>query len=325
MAATCMPDIMAMTFGMWGMDRVLAFPRGARWPAGAGRGTAARRRRALPRQHRAAAAGGRPAAHARDLEARAGSACGRWPSRRSLAAVFVSSNRGAGGSARWRGAFQSLTSLRNVPRNLVGLPLLPGAHRTLPALRAALRGTAIRARRGRGSWPLGIALSLVLPSANLAQYAVPAALGICFLAACSLHWSRDLRHVAAAWWCGWAAGLVALPYVHMAAKYLLPGVPAAALLIVLHARARAPAALSAHRRSPDRAGLDLRRPHHRRRHHARHFAARRRESPHRARAFKRGRQVWAGGQWAFLAYAEDAGANALANTPPLPAARRLSS
>jgi hypothetical protein len=32
----------------------------------------------------------------------------------------------------------------------------------------------------------------------------------------------------------------------------------------------------------------------------------------------RGIQVWAGGQWAFLAYAEDAGAKALANTPPLP-------
>ena len=28
--------------------------------------------------------------------------------------------------------------------------------------------------------------------------------------------------------------------------------------------------------------------------------------------------MWAGGQWAFLAYAEDAGAKALANTPPLP-------
>ena len=33
---------------------------------------------------------------------------------------------------------------------------------------------------------------------------------------------------------------------------------------------------------------------------------------------RRGTQVWAGGQWAFLAYAEDAGAKALANTPPLP-------
>jgi hypothetical protein len=33
---------------------------------------------------------------------------------------------------------------------------------------------------------------------------------------------------------------------------------------------------------------------------------------------QRGLKVWAGGQWAFLAYAEDAGAMALANTPPLP-------
>ena len=33
---------------------------------------------------------------------------------------------------------------------------------------------------------------------------------------------------------------------------------------------------------------------------------------------RRGLKVWAGGQWAFLAYAEEAGAKALANTPPLP-------
>ena len=33
---------------------------------------------------------------------------------------------------------------------------------------------------------------------------------------------------------------------------------------------------------------------------------------------RRGLKVWAAGQWAFLAYAEDAGARALANTPPLP-------
>src|SRR5205823_4473093 len=34
MAATCMPDIMAMTFGMWGMDRLLVFREGRRWTAG---------------------------------------------------------------------------------------------------------------------------------------------------------------------------------------------------------------------------------------------------------------------------------------------------
>jgi hypothetical protein len=33
---------------------------------------------------------------------------------------------------------------------------------------------------------------------------------------------------------------------------------------------------------------------------------------------RRGLRVWAGGQWAFLGYAEDAGARALGNTPPLP-------
>jgi len=35
-------------------------------------------------------------------------------------------------------------------------------------------------------------------------------------------------------------------------------------------------------------------------------------------ALRRGQTVWAGGQWAFLGYAERAGAKALANTPPFP-------
>ena len=43
---------------------------------------------------------------------------------------------------------------------------------------------------------------------------------------------RQLPHaLPLALWLG--SGLLAAPYVHMAAKYLLPGVPAAALLIVL--------------------------------------------------------------------------------------------
>jgi hypothetical protein len=37
-----------------------------------------------------------------------------------------------------------------------------------------------------------------------------------------------------------------------------------------------------------------------------------------APAVRRGMNVWTGGQWAFLWYAEHAGAKALANTPPLP-------
>jgi hypothetical protein len=111
--------------------------------------------------------------------------------------------------------------------------------------------------------------------------------------------------------------MVALPYVQMAAKYLLPGVPAAALLVVLHgARARQPryplmvAVLVALGwiaggaivvgdtilASSQRGAVDQR------------------ITP----ALRRGATVWAGGQWAFLGYAERTGAKALANTPPLP-------
>ena len=119
MAATCMPDVMAAMFGMAGLDRAAPLPRTASLGYGAGIGVAAGRCRALPRQHRAAAAGGGSIA----LAARRGNArpnaSGRWSSRRSLATVFVSLNRGPAAHATVGAAFQSLTSLRNVPRNLV--------------------------------------------------------------------------------------------------------------------------------------------------------------------------------------------------------------
>jgi hypothetical protein len=104
----------------------------------------------------------------------------------------------------------------------------------------------------------------------------------------------------------------------MGAKYLLPGVPAAALLIVLHA------ARVRQRRYPLTVALVI----------ALGWisgalivvgdstlASSQREAVQRliAPRVRRGLTVWAGGQWAFLAYAEDAGAQALANTPPLPA------
>jgi hypothetical protein len=138
---------------------------------------------------------------------------------------------------------------------------------------------------------------------------------VCFLAAC-VYLVRDLRHVAPlVVWMG--SGLVALPYVHMAAKYLLPGVPAAALLIVLHG------ARVGHRRYPMTVALliaagwiagaiiivgDTTLAH----------SQRAAVDQHIAPAIQSGKTVWAGGQWAFLGYAEKAGAHALANTPPLP-------
>jgi hypothetical protein len=56
---------------------------------------------------------------------------------------------------------------------------------------------------------------------------------MCFTIACTVVAGDFRRALPLLLWLG--SGLVALPYVHMAAKYLLPGVPAAALLIVLHA------------------------------------------------------------------------------------------
>jgi len=219
-------------------------------------------------------------------------------------------------------AFQSLTSLRNVPRNLVAFlcyqaltgPLLAYALLSRGAKFAGIVATLVL---------LGVALSTIAASANLVLYAVPAVLGICFLLAvvviatswCSLHLCDESLCPPLLVWL--ASGMIALPYVHMAAKYLLPGVPAAALLIVMHAdRIRQP-------RYPLIVALlvalgwisgalivvgDTT------------LASSQREAVDRliAPRIRRGLKVWAGGQWAFLAYAEDAGARALANTPPLP-------
>jgi len=144
---------------------------------------------------------------------------------------------------------------------------------------------------------------------------VPAALGLCFILAL-VGVVGDIRPaLPLVVWLG--AGMVALPYVYMGAKYLLPGVPAAALLMVLHA------ARVRQRRYPLTVALlvamgwicgalivvgDTT------------LASSQREAVDRliAPRIHRGLTVWAGGQWAFLAYAEDAGARALGNTPPLP-------
>ena len=305
MSATVMPDLMAATFGVWGVERVLAFREEQR--------------------HGAGAAGGALLAAGMLCRANAGilllvatllllpSTWKRawhslWPLAIAVAliAAMLSMNRVAT-------PLQSLTALRNVPRNLVGLlgfEALTGPLLLYWLLSAGRRFAAAVA----GVIVVGLALAQVR-SANLAQYAVPAALGVCFLAALILL-VCDLRHVTPlVVWLG--SGLLALPYVHMAAKYLLPGVPAAALLIVLHgARVRHPrypltvAVLMAlgwiagaviivgdtALASSQRAAVEQ----------------------HIAPAIRRGKTVWAGGQWAFLGYAEKAGARALANTPPLP-------
>ena len=306
MSATCMPDVMAAAFGVWGVDRALAFREERRIPAGlaAGallaaailcRGSAAAMLATaamllVPSKHKRAASCWWPVALAAALTA-------GW--------LFLQH-----GSAE---AVHSLTGVRNAPRNLIGFLCFQAL--TAPLLAYWLLSTGWRfAVLAAGTVLLGVALSFA-HSANLAAYAVPAALGVCWIAASTMM-ARDLGHVAPLmiWLC---AGLAALPYVQMAAKYLLPGVPAAALLIVLHAgrvrQARFPltvallmaigwisgaaivagdASLAGSQRAAVRAWV--------------------------APSLQLGKTVWAGGQWAFLGYAELAGARALANTPPLP-------
>jgi hypothetical protein len=305
MSATCMPDLMAATFGAFGLDRVLAFREQRTPAAGVAAGVllaaAVLCRATTLAMVLAAALLLVPAGWRRAAES-------LWPVAIALglAALLV-------GHRDIAGAFSALTAMRNVPRNLVGFlcfQALTGSLLLYWLLSARWRFAACAAALVAA----GILLAR-LPSPNLAQYAVPAAFGLCFLAAC-IFLVRDLRYAMplVIWLC---AGLVALPYVQMAAKYLLPGVPAAALLIVLHAaRVRQehyPLTVALMVAAGwisgtaiilgDTALANSQRE-----------AVRRLVEP----AISTGRTVWAGGQWAFLGYAEIAGARALANQPPLP-------
>ena len=317
MAATCMPDVMAMMFGMAGLDRLLLFREELRWAAGLASGlllaAAVLCRASTAPRMLVAALLLMPATWKRAAER-------LWPLGVAAAAValFLGLNRGPAANATVGAAFQALTSMRNVPRNLVAFLCYQAL--TGPLL---VYGLLSRGWKFAGVVAvlvaLGVALSMFAAAvggpANLVLYAVPAALGVCFILAC-VGVVGDIRPALPllVWL---AAGLVVLPYVYLGAKYLLPGVPAAALLIVLHAarvRQRGyPLTVAlmialgwisgalivvgdTTLASSQRAAVD------------RLIAPR----------IHRGLKVWAGGQWAFLAYAEDAGAHALANTPPLP-------
>ena len=316
-AATCMPDVMAMMFGMAGMDRLLLFREERRWGAGLASGlllaAALLCRASTAPLLLVAALLLMPATWKRALEC-------LWPLGVAavVVAAFLSLNRGPAANATVGAAFQALTSARNVPRNLVAFlcyQALAGPLLLYVLLSRGRRFAGVVA----GLVLLGVVVSTaagaVAGPANLVLYAVPAALGICFVLA-AVGVVGDIRHaLPLVVWLG--AGLVALPYVYMGAKYLLPGVPAAALLIVLHA-ARVP-----QQRYPLTVALlvalgwisgacivigDST------------LASSQRQAVNRliAPRIHRGSTVWAGGQWAFLGYAEDAGARALANTPPLP-------
>ena len=330
MAATCTPDVMAMMFGMAGMDRLLLFREERRWGAGLASGwllaAAVLCRASTAPLLLVAALLLMPATWKRAAEY-------LWPLGVATVAVvlFLGLNRGPAADATVGAAFQALTAMRNVPRNLVAFLCFQAL--TGPLLIYALLASGWKfAGVVAGLVALGVAGSMLAGAlggpASLVLYAVPAALGLCFVLALVIV-VGDIRSATARQseprpsgsglpllvWLG--AGMVALPYVYMGAKYLLPGVPAAALLIVLHAvRVR-------QRRYPLTVALlvamgwicgalivvgDTT------------LASSQREAVDRliAPRIHRGLTVWAGGQWAFLAYAEEAGAQALANTPPLP-------
>ena len=317
MAATCMPDVMAIMFGMAGIDRLLLFREERRWGAGLASGwllaAAVLCRASTAPLLLVAALLLMPATWKRAAEC-------LWPLGVATVAVvlFLGLNRGPAAGATVGAAFQALTSMRNVPRNLVaflGYQALTGPL-LVYALLASGRKFAgvVAALVALGATGSMLAGALGGP-AILVLYMVPAALGICFILAL-MGVVGDLRPALPLLvWLG--AGLVALPYAYMGAKYLLPGVPAAALLIVLHA------ARVRQRRYPLTVALlvamgwicgalivvgDTT------------LASSQRAAVDQliAPRIRRGLTVWAGGQWAFLAYAEEAGAQALANTPPLP-------
>ena len=300
MASTCMPDVMAVAFGMWGIERVLAFREGNRWAGIAGG--------VLLAAGVLCRASTMPFLVVAAMYVWKGSVRRVWPV--AIAAVLVAANLVLARGADVGSSFESLTSFANAPRNLIAY--LCYAALTGPILLYAMLSLRWRfAAAVAAVIAAGVALSASVPSANVEQYAVPAAAAVCFLVAC--WWIRGRLDL----WVWLGSGLVALPYVHMAAKYLLPGVPAAALLIVLHGagvrQQRFPLTLAILVVAGWISGSlivvgDTT------------LATSQREAANRmvAPRVKRGVKVWAGGQWAFLAYAEEAGAKALANTPPLP-------
>ena len=169
MAATCMPDVMAMMFGMAGMDRVLALPRAA----SLGCGLASALLLAAAILCRASTA---PLLLVAALllwpptwkvRLAAGSRCDRGD------AVRQSESRTGG--PRYRGCGVPVADF--APQRAAqpgGISLLPGAHRTAPGLRSAFPRREIR-RHCRDAGVAGSGPVTVAASANLVLYAVPAA------------------------------------------------------------------------------------------------------------------------------------------------------
>ena len=313
MAATCMPDIMAAAFAMLGIGRALAFRENLRVGTGIAAGTllalAITCRGTTAMLFAVAALLLVPSSLKR-------AAAYLWPLLLTvlLVVAILALNRDRAPNAGVAGAFQQLTSTRNIPRNLVAFLSFQALTGPLLAYWLLIAGRKFLAAAA-ALLALGYGLAALSDSSNLNQYAVPAALGICFATA-FMGLLREQRHALplALWAC---SGLLAAPYVHMAAKYLLPGVPAAAMLVVLHGASLQPqrfrfltALLIA---AGGIAGTliivgDST------------LAGSQRSAVDQlvAPRIRSGTTVWAAGQWAFLYYGQRAGAQPLANTPPLP-------
>lgn len=312
MAATCMPDLMAAAFAMIGLERVLAF----RVSRSAAAGIVAALFLAAATQCRASTVPLLgvavlllwPASMKRAAQS-------LWPVALALAigvaAILVTRSGPAGHTLA--SSLRALTGLRNIPRNFVAFF----------AYQALAGPLLLYWLLTRGRWAvavvavllgLGAAIAAVGP-ARISLHAVGGALALCAIVA-MVDLVRQVRHSAPlVLWL--LSGLVALPYVFMAAKYLLPGIPAAALLIVLHAarthQQRYPLTIavlvaagwivSAFVIVGDATLAGSQR------------AAVEREVP---RILRGGGTVWAGGSWAFDEYARRAGAQPLANQPPFP-------
>src|SRR3954449_6159791 len=108
-----------------------------------------------------------------------------------VAIAMLAANRGAAGGGTLAESFTALTGLRNAPRNAIsflGYQAMCGPvllYWVLTRGRWAFLGVAVVVTAGIG-------LSL-LPPENLRQYAVPAAVGLCFIAA-FVNMVRQVRH-----------------------------------------------------------------------------------------------------------------------------------
>ena len=319
MGGTAMPDVPAMTAGLVGLERTLAFRSGRRMAQGVAAAVALACA-ILIRSHAAmllpVAAAFLVGAELRSRSGWRGSELRRlWP---LGGAVFLAA------AAAWitrdaeSGTMNFVTSLeflklRALPRHLSGFCF----HFVL-ALPLALAWAALHFRRL--SWRVFLVACVLFVGTLQPRwwYAIPvAAFGATALVDVlrDIWRSRDPDRLALALWL-----LAALPvsiYVHLPAKYLTISAPAVALLLVFEVRSRSPrlrrGVLAAWMVAGAALGLAILQADAR-------LAAVGREAAARLVAPKiaRGKNVWYAGSWGFHWYAEAAGAQPLGGDPDGP-------